>query len=82
MQRLEVLQVRTGHTKAISLLHRLHIIHIVVSKKCPALKQETQKQAIQQQVPKIFLVACMYFTDYCFQTFNKPNHPFTIPRAP
>lgn len=35
------LQVRTGHTKAISLLHRLHIMNIVVSKKSPGFCTET-----------------------------------------
>lgn len=68
------LQVRTGHTKAISLLHRLHIINIVVRKALgSALKQGTQRQAIQQQAFKIFLVACKLLFCTILQTFNNQN---------
>lgn len=80
------LQVRTGHTKPTSLLHRLHIIHIVVSKKCPGFCTETGDTTAGNSAAGIlnFLSGLHEFHRLLlrtiFQTFNKPNHPFTIPR--
>lgn len=72
-------------TKAISLLHRLHIIHIVVSTKCPGFCTETRDTTIGNSGAGIkkFLSGLQEFQRllFCtiFQTFSMLNHPFTIP---